>query len=67
MNHNANNAESDTHNDQNNWYAKLHPIGTVQQTPKRKRLLNLSIFFRISNTRQLWCFLVVCMFNRRRL
>lgn len=47
MNHNANNAESDTHNDQNNWYAKLHPIGTVQQTPKRKRLLNLSIFFRI--------------------
>ena len=47
MNHNANNAESDTHNDQNNWYAKLHPIGTVQQAPKRKRLLNLSIFFRI--------------------
>ena len=47
MNHNANNAKSDTHNDQNNWYAKLHPIGTVQQTPKRKRLLNLSIFFRI--------------------
>ncbi|MEJ6551446.1 two-component system sensor histidine kinase CreC [Psychrobacter pacificensis] len=47
MNHNANNAESDTYNDQNNWYAKLHPIGTVQQTPKRKRLLNLSIFFRI--------------------
>ena len=47
MNHNANPAESDTHNDQNNWYAKLHPIGTVQQAPKRKRLLNLSIFFRI--------------------
>ncbi|MCG3878767.1 two-component system sensor histidine kinase CreC [Psychrobacter sp. Ps6] len=47
MNHNANNAESDIHNDQSNWYAKLHPIGTVQQAPKRKRLLNLSIFFRI--------------------
>ncbi len=47
MNHNANNAKNDTHNDQNNWYAKLHPIGTVQQAPKRKRLLNLSIFFRI--------------------
>ena len=31
-----------------NWYAKLHPIGTAkQQTPKPKRLLNLSIFFRI--------------------
>ncbi|GAA0804494.1 two-component system sensor histidine kinase CreC [Psychrobacter piscatorii] len=47
MNHNANNAESAIHNDQSNWYAKLHPIGTVQQAPKRKRLLNLSIFFRI--------------------
>ena len=47
MNHNANPAESDTHNDQSNWYAKLHPIGTVQQAPKRKQLLNLSIFFRI--------------------
>jgi two-component system sensor histidine kinase CreC len=47
MNHNANNAENDIHNNQSNWYAKLHPIGTVQQAPKRKRLLNLSIFFRI--------------------
>lgn len=47
MNHNANNAESDIHNNQSNWYAKLHPIGTVQQAPKHKRLLNLSIFFRI--------------------
>ena len=32
---------------QSNWYAKLHPIGTAQQTTKPKRLLNLSIFFRI--------------------
>ena len=47
MNHNPNNTESDIHNNQSNWYAKLHPIGTVQQAPKRKRLLNLSIFFRI--------------------
>ncbi len=47
MNHNANNTESDIYNDQSNWYAKLHPIGTVQQAPKRKRLLNLSIFFRV--------------------
>ncbi|KAF0567779.1 Sensory histidine kinase CreC of two-component signal transduction system CreBC [Psychrobacter nivimaris] len=47
MNHHPNNAESDIHNNQSNWYAKLHPIGTVQQAPKRKRLLNLSIFFRI--------------------
>lgn len=31
-----------------NWYAKLHPIGTAQQqTATPKRLLNLSIFFRI--------------------
>jgi len=32
---------------QSNWYAKLHPIGTAQQTRSAKRLLNLSIFFRI--------------------
>ncbi|WP_348549673.1 two-component system sensor histidine kinase CreC [Psychrobacter sp. KFRI-CH2-11] len=32
---------------QSNWYAKLHPIGTAQQTRSPKRLLNLSIFFRI--------------------
>lgn len=33
--------------EQNSWYAKLHPIGTDQQTPLPKRPLNLSIFFRI--------------------
>ena len=32
---------------QSNWYAKLHPIGAAQQTRVPKRLLNLSIFFRI--------------------
>lgn len=32
---------------QTNWYAKLHPIGATQQTRVPKRLLNLSIFFRI--------------------
>lgn len=32
---------------QTNWYAKLHPIGTAQQTETPKRILNLSIFFRI--------------------
>lgn len=33
---------------QANWYAKLHPIGTTQQqTDVPKKLLNLSIFFRI--------------------
>lgn len=32
---------------QNNWYAKLHPIGTAKQRAKPKRLLNLSIFFRV--------------------
>ena len=37
---------SNLHN-QNSWYAKLHPIGTDQQTVNPKRLLNLSIFFRI--------------------
>ncbi|MGP5210160.1 two-component system sensor histidine kinase CreC [Psychrobacter alimentarius] len=36
-----------SHNSQSNWYAKLHPIGTVQQTDEPKRSLNLSIFFRI--------------------
>ncbi|MBE0442048.1 MAG: two-component system sensor histidine kinase CreC [Psychrobacter sp.] len=36
-----------THASQSNWYAKLHPIGTVQQTTEPKKLLNLSIFFRI--------------------
>ena len=40
-------AGNDTQNHHSNWYAKLHPIGTAQQTPKRKKLLNLSIFFRI--------------------
>ncbi len=34
-------------NDQNNWYAKLHPIGITQHTKNPKQLLNLSIFFRI--------------------
>lgn len=32
---------------QSSWYAKLHPIGTVQQDNKPKKLLNLSIFFRV--------------------
>lgn len=32
---------------QNNWYAKLHPIGIDNQADEPKRLLNLSIFFRI--------------------
>lgn len=33
---------------QSNWYAKLHPIGSAQQQDAPpKRLLNLSIFFRI--------------------
>lgn len=36
-----------SHNSQSNWYAKLHPIGTAQQIDEPKRLLNLSIFFRI--------------------
>lgn len=44
MNHKA---DDDAQTDQSNWYAKLHPIGTAQQTTKPKRLLNLSIFFRI--------------------
>ncbi len=32
---------------QSSWYAKLHPIGSDQQTATPKRVLNLSIFFRI--------------------
>lgn len=32
---------------QEGWYAKLHPIGVHQQTTRPKRLLNLSIFFRV--------------------
>ncbi|MBP2281241.1 two-component system sensor histidine kinase CreC [Psychrobacter sp. PL19] len=32
---------------QTNWYAKLHPIGTTQQTKAPKKALNLSIFFRV--------------------
>ncbi len=39
--------EKNAHSAQSNWYAKLHPIGTAQQTFKPKQLLNLSIFFRI--------------------
>ena len=42
-----NKADNSAHASQSNWYAKLHPIGTAQQTTKPKRLLNLSIFFRI--------------------
>ncbi|WP_201501568.1 two-component system sensor histidine kinase CreC [Psychrobacter cibarius] len=42
-----NKADNSAHVSQSNWYAKLHPIGTAQQTTKPKRLLNLSIFFRI--------------------
>ncbi len=41
------NTSNNTHTSQSNWYAKLHPIGTVKQTDQPKRLLNLSIFFRI--------------------
>ena len=40
-------ANKSAHTDHSNWYAKLHPIGTAQQTSEPKRLLNLSIFFRI--------------------
>ncbi len=46
MKHNSKNPIN-KHASQSNWYAKLHPIGTAQQTTKPKRLLNLSIFFRI--------------------
>lgn len=45
--HINNKADNSTDASQSNWYAKLHPIGTAQQTTKPKRLLNLSIFFRI--------------------
>lgn len=44
MNHKTNNSANPS---QSNWYAKLHPIGTAQQTADPKKLLNLSIFFRI--------------------
>ncbi len=38
----------DNNPNQSSWYAKLHPIGTTQQqSTEPKRLLNLSIFFRI--------------------
>ena len=50
MNHKAKTSSSagnDPQHQHSNWYAKLHPIGTTQQMPKRKKLLNLSIFFRI--------------------
>ncbi|MBH0095960.1 two-component system sensor histidine kinase CreC [Psychrobacter sp. NZS113] len=46
-NHANNSVNHHTHANQSNWYAKLHPIGTAQQTTEPKRLLNLSIFFRI--------------------
>lgn len=42
-----NQADNSAHLNQSNWYAKLHPIGIDQQTTEPKRLLNLSIFFRI--------------------
>ena len=49
--HNSNLTDHQTNNsantNQSNWYAKLHPIGTAQQTADPKKLLNLSIFFRI--------------------
>ena len=44
MTHQTNNSANTS---QSNWYAKLHPIGTAQQTADPKKLLNLSIFFRI--------------------
>lgn len=40
-------SNNDIQSNQSSWYAKLHPIGTDQQTTEPKRLLNLSIFFRI--------------------
>lgn len=46
MNQNTNNRINE-YVSQSNWYAKLHPIGTAQQITEPKRLLNLSIFFRI--------------------
>ena len=43
----TNRTNNSAHTNQSNWYAKLHPIGITQQTTEPKRLLNLSIFFRI--------------------
>ena len=45
--HAKNSVDNHAHASQSNWYAKLHPIGTGQQMTESKRLLNLSIFFRI--------------------
>ncbi|MDN5565783.1 MAG: two-component system sensor histidine kinase CreC [Psychrobacter sp.] len=42
-----NKPNNNTQQSQNSWYAKLHPIGSDQQTTAPKRVLNLSIFFRI--------------------
>ena len=42
-----NNPNNSAQQSQNSWYAKLHPIGHDQQTTAPKRVLNLSIFFRI--------------------
>lgn len=42
-----NKPNNSTQSSQNSWYAKLHPIGSDQQTTAPKRVLNLSIFFRI--------------------
>ena len=43
------NSDADANSDvsQNNWYTKLHPMGTSQQQAQPKQPLNLSIFFRI--------------------
>jgi len=43
------NSDSNANSDvsQNNWYTKLHPMGTSQQQAQPKQPLNLSIFFRI--------------------
>ncbi|WP_201591145.1 two-component system sensor histidine kinase CreC [Psychrobacter fozii] len=46
-NHANNSVDHPANANQSNWYAKLHPIGTAQQKTEPKRLLNLSIFFRI--------------------
>ncbi|WP_439274491.1 two-component system sensor histidine kinase CreC [Psychrobacter sp. 1U2] len=40
-------ANSNADMSQNNWYTKLHPMGTAQQQAQPKQPLNLSIFFRI--------------------
>ncbi len=42
-----NKPNNSTQPSQSSWYAKLHPIGSDQQTTAPKRVLNLSIFFRI--------------------